>query len=93
MSKESEIIGVISARKYALFETIKTELLGKSELQGYDKEELQAKLRDAISTLPNMMFLSEEEKETNKIRQELKLEQIGIAEKEVFERISKYLSS
>lgn len=92
MSEESEIIVVISARKYALYERIKNELTKESELQGFDKEELQTKLREAISTLPNMMFLSEEEKKTKRVIPDLRLEDVGIDQKVVFEKLSDFLS-
>lgn len=93
MSEESEIIIVISARKYALYERIKTELVENRELQEYDGEELQAKLRQAISTLPNMMFLSEKERKTKKVMPGLRIEDIGIDQEKVIERISKFLST
>ncbi len=83
---EFDVIAVIALRKTEFYVGVKEKLL-KSLPPMVDREEVNLRLRRAISRLDDMLFVSAEERSSGTITPGLPIARLGLDEQEIARRI------
>jgi len=88
--KDFELITIIAARKAELYKSAKQELL--STLPRYvDRNEAKLRLRRAIASLDNMLFVSDEEKATKTITPGVSVADLKLDESAIVREVARSL--
>lgn len=88
-----EIIAIIAARKSAYYIKVRNKFLSdikhETSLSEATESAIRSRLRGAIATLPNSLFISQKEINDGRIYSDLSIEHLGLNSKQIKDSVLK----